>query len=156
MGRKLAAFSLTAADQTALLTFTQMGTHPVRAVVRGRALLALGQGRSLAAVAAELSLCRQTVGRVRERYRVEGLPAALHERARNGAPRRFDGAVRVQLTALACTKAPVGHSRWTLRLLADHAVVLGLVERIPHETVGQVLKKTSCGPSANSSGAWRT
>lgn len=53
--------------------------------------------------------------------------------------------------ALACTPAPVGHSRWTL-LLADKAVALELVEAISHEKVRQVLKKTSCSPTASSSG----
>jgi len=47
----------------------------------------------------------------------------------------------------------VGHSRWTLRLLADKAVELCLVDAISHETVRQVLKKTSCGPTASSTGA---
>ena len=57
-------------------------------------------------------------------------------------------------TALACTPAPVGHSRWTLRLLADKAVELELVGAISHETVRQVLKKTSGSPTASSTGAW--
>ncbi|MGI4760495.1 MAG: hypothetical protein ACRYF0_07310, partial [Janthinobacterium lividum] len=66
----------------------------------------------------------------------------------------FDGAQRAAVTALACTPAPVGHSRWTLRLLADKAVELALVDTISHETVSQVLKKMSCSPSASSPGAW--
>ena len=66
----------------------------------------------------------------------------------------MDGAQRAAVTALACTPAPVGHGRWTLRLLADKAIELTLVETISHETVRQVLKKTSCGPTASSTGAW--
>ena len=58
------------------------------------------------------------------------------------------------MTALACTPAPMGHSRWTLRLLADKAVELCLVDTIAHETVRQVLKKTNCSPTASSTGAW--
>jgi len=58
------------------------------------------------------------------------------------------------VTALACTPAPVGHSRWTLRLLADQAVESGLVEAISHETVSQVLKKTTCSLTASSTGVW--
>ena len=67
---------------------------------------------------------------------------------------RIDGAQRAALTALACRPAPTGHSRWTLRLLADKAVGRCLVETISHETVGQVLKKTKYRPSASSTGAW--
>ncbi len=50
---------------------------------------------------------------------------------------------RAKITALACSQAPEGHARWTLRLLADKAVELGFVEAISHNTVKGVLKKTS-------------
>ena len=91
---------------------------------------------------------------MRRCYVEQGLATALGEAPRNGGPRRFDGAARAALMALACTPAPTGHSRWTLRLLADKAVALCLVEIISHETVGQVLKKTKCSPSTSSIGAW--
>ena len=48
----------------------------------------------------------------------------------------------------------MGHGRWTLRLLADQAVELCLGDSISHETVGQVLKKTSRSPTVSSTGAW--
>ena len=83
-----------------------------------------------------------------------GWQAALAEAPRSGGPQRFNGAQRAALTALACTPAPVGHSRWTLRLLADKAVARCLVDSISHETMGQVLKKTSCSPTASSTDAW--
>ena len=93
------------------------------------------------------------VSQVRQRYAEGGWQAALAEAPRSGGPQRFDGAQRAALTALACT-APVGHGRWTLRLLADKAVELCLVDSISHETVGQVLKKTNYSPTASSIGAW--
>ena len=77
----------------------------------------------------------------------------MAEAPRSGGPRRFDGPQRAAITALACTPAPVGHSRWTLRLLADKAVELALVDTISHEMVRQVLKKTSYGPTASRTGA---
>ena len=99
-------------------------------------------------------LSRQTVSQVRQRYAEGGWQAALAEAPRSGGPQRFDGAQRAALTALACTPAPVGHGRWTLRLLADKAVELALVDSISHETVGQVLEKMNCSPTASSTGAW--
>ena len=45
--------------------------------------------------------------------------------------------------ALACTDAPEGHDHWTLRLLADKVVELGLVPLLSHETVRLRLKKHS-------------
>ena len=39
-------------------------------------------------------------------------------------------------------KPPKGYGNWSLRLLAEHVVELGLVKSISHETVRQTLKKT--------------
>lgn len=154
MARPLSTFLLPAADQTALETFIRTGHRPVRAVRRAQALLALATGIGQAAAGQAAGLSRQTVSQLRRRYEEAGWQAALAEAPRSGGPQHFTGAQRASVTALACTPAPVGHSRWTLRLLADKAVELHLVETISHETVGQVLKKTSCSPTANSTGAW--
>ena len=154
MARSITLFILPAADQAALEDFTRTGCRPVRAVRRAQALLALARGIGQQAAGQAAGLSRQTVSQVRQRYAEGGWQAALAEAPRSGGPQRFDGAQRAALTALACTPAPVGHGRWTLRLLADKAVELRLVETISHETVGQVLKKTNCSPTASSTGAW--
>ena len=154
MARPLTPFLLPTADRSALESFTRKGCHPVRAVRRAQALLALATGIGQQAAGQAAGLSRQTVSQVRQRYAEGGWPAALAEAPRSGGPRRVDGAQRAAVTALACTPAPVGHGRWTLRLLADKAIELALVETISHETVRQVLKKTSCGPTASSTGAW--
>jgi len=46
------------------------------------------------------------------------------------------------ITALACTDAPEGHAKWSLTLLADKAVELGIVDEISRAQVGRILKKT--------------
>jgi len=48
-----------------------------------------------------------------------------------------------RLTALACSDAPAGHARWTLRLLADRLVELDVVDAVSHTTVRRLLKKTT-------------
>ena len=154
MARPISLLILPAADQAALEDFPRTGGRPVRAVRRAQALLALARGIGQQAAGQAAGLSRQTVSQVRQRYAEGGWQAALAEAPRSGGPPRFDGAQRAALTALACTPAPVGHGRWTLRLLADKAVELCLVDSISHETVGQVLKKTNCGPTASSTGAW--
>ncbi len=154
MGRPIIPLRLSAADRTTIDSLTRKGRHAGRTVQRGRILLRLADGVSGYTVAAELGCCVQTVYQVRQRYEQQGLARALGEAPRSGGPRRFDGAQRAALTALACTPAPTGHSRWTLRLLADTAVELCLVETISHETVAQVLKKTKYSPTASSTGAW--
>ena len=154
MARPITPFALPAADQAALEKFTRTGRRPVRAVRRAQALLALATGIGQQAAGQAVGLSCQAVSKVRRHYEAAGWQAALAEAPRSGGPPQVNGPQRAAVTALACTPAPVGHSRWTLRLLAAKAVELCLVETISHETVRQVLKKTSCGPTANSTGAW--
>ena len=154
MARPIIPFILPAADQSALENFTRTGRRPVRAVRRAQALLALATGIGQQAAGQAVGLSRQAVSQLRRRYEEAGWQFALAEAPRSGTPARFNGAQRAALTALACTPAPTGHSRWTLRLLADKAVEWCLVDTISHETVSQVLKKTSCSPTASSTGAW--
>ena len=59
--------------------------------------------------------------------------------------RKLDGVGEAKLIATACSEAPEGRSRWTLQLLADKLVALGVVETISHECVRQTLKKTNSG-----------
>ncbi len=69
--------------------------------------------------------------------------AAARRTARRVYARKLDGAGEAHLVALACSAPPQGRARWTLRLLADRMVTLEYVDTISHETVRQVLKKTS-------------
>jgi transposase len=154
MARSFTPFKLAAADQSALEQFTRTGRRAVRAVRRAQALLALATGIGQQAAGQAAGLSRQTVSQLRRRYEEGGWQVALAEAPRSGTPPRFDGPQRAAVTALACTPAPTGHSRWTLRLLADKAVELCLVDTISHETVSQVLKKTNCDLTASSTGAW--
>ena len=85
----------------------------------------------------------QTVTNIKRRYRAGGLQAALFDQVRAGRPVEIDGGQRARITALACTKPPTGHARWTLRMLADKVVELGYCQRLSHTTVRKVLKKTN-------------
>jgi hypothetical protein len=56
----------------------------------------------------------------------------------------LEGRAEAHLIALACSEPPRGRNRWSLRLLADKAVeLLGIVEKVSHETVRKTLKKTN-------------
>lgn len=100
---------------------------------------------------AEVSL--STVLRTRRSFVEEGLDAVLR---RKPSPqrqyRKLDGAAEAWLIAVACGRAPEGRSRWTLRLLADRLVELGVVETVSHECVRSTLKKTFSSLIARSSG----
>jgi hypothetical protein len=94
---------------------------------------------------AEAFSCRvQTVECVRKRLVTEGFEIALHGKPRETPPRQkcLDGKLEAKVIALRLGKPPKGYSNWSLRLLAEHVVELGLVESISHETIRQTLKKT--------------
>ena len=75
---------------------------------------------------------------VRKRFVEEGLEAALSRRpVTNIHRRKVTGEEEAHLIALCCSQAPEGHSRWTLRMLADKMVELDMVESISHETIRQ-------------------
>lgn len=84
-----------------------------------------------------------TVANVRKRLVTRGVDAALNRKKQDRPSRlpRFDGAAEARLTQLACGPAPDGRSRWTLELLAEHAVALNIVETVSPETVRRTLKK---------------
>ena len=143
MPRKAQPASLTDDELRSLTALTKRGATSARVQTRARILMLLHRGRTPDAVASTLAVGVATVFNIKRRYLSGGLPAALHDKPRSGKPARIDGAARAKITALACSAAPAGHARWTLRLLADKAVELGFVESISHNTVKGVLKKTA-------------
>ena len=104
-------------------------------------------------IADALETSADTVARQRRRFLEEGLEVALMPR-KPGRPRRrvLDGRAEAHLVAMACSEAPEGRGSWTLRLLADRMVELGVVEGVSHETVRRTLKKTSFVPTSSRSG----
>jgi putative transposase len=133
--------TLTAEHRERLEALLAKGCLPARTFKRATALLELDRGKTLTAVAATLDIDYNTVAVWRDNYRTNGL-ACLHDAPRPGRPIVIDGLQRAQITALACSDAPKGHDRWTLRLLAERVVEAGLCDAISHTTVGDILKKT--------------
>ena len=139
--------TLTPEEREQLTAIVSKGKAAARAVTHARILLkadeAEGPAWTDAAVCAALDVGLCTVMRVRQRFVEEGLDAALRPRPSSHVQaRKLDGYLEAQLVTLACSEAPEGHARWSLRLLADRFVQLGHVEEISHETIRQTLKKT--------------
>lgn len=101
---------------------------------------ALADDQVCVALGVSLGQCEH----LRKRLVVEGLDACLQRKKqeRLSVEPKFDGEKEAQLIALCCGKAPEGYARWSLRLLADRAVKLEIVESVSHETIRQTLKKT--------------
>jgi len=91
-------------------------------------------------VAKRVNVSPGTVGRIRRYYLDGGLTHAITRkgRCRERGP-RLDARGEARLVALARSPAPEGRTRWTLRLLAERLVELGIVASISHETVRQIL-----------------
>ena len=124
-----------------LTPLLRTGNTPARVQPRARTRDLLHRGQHPDMIADTLGLSVATVYNRKRRYLTMGLDAALTDKPRSGKPAAIDGTARAKITALACSTAPDGHARWTLRLLADTAVELGFVEDISHTTVRQMLKK---------------
>ena len=118
------------------------GTHATRKVTRARILLKAAEGIEDSAIAAALSVGRATVERTRRRFVEEGL-GALEERPRPGTLPKLDAKAQARLSAETCSAAPEGRQRWTLQLLAERVVALGLATAYSYESVRRVLKKQS-------------
>lgn len=119
------------------------GTEKARKITRCRILLMAHERRTDTHIIETLKIARNTVRTTRSRYVQEGLDAAINEQPRSGAPKKFTGRQKAKITAIACSEPPEGHSRWTLRLIADKLVELEMVDDISHQTVKRILKKTN-------------
>jgi transposase len=137
------------------LNIARRGKSSARKVKRALILCQADEGLNDQQVAEALLVGAATVSRVRQRFVEEGLESALNERPRPGQRRKLDGKQEAHLVAVACSQAPAGHVRWTLRLLADKVVELQFADSISPETVRQVLKKTNSSRGGRRSGASR-
>lgn len=140
-------------DKRSLEHLTSKGTVNVRVYKRARILLCAHEGMVDQEIEKVVGVSNPTIKRIRKAYVEHGLRAALEEAKRSGRPSIFEGKTRAKITALACSEAPEGYSQWSLRLLADKAVELKLVETISHTAVANILKKTTSAPTKNGSGA---
>ena len=136
-------------------------------ITRARILLRTEEGWSANQVVAALDTSQRTVFRTKRRFTTQDarhklqrypchsnrLDGVLHDHPQANRYRKLDDKGEAYLIALACSDAPEGHDHWTLRLLADQAVELGLVESLSHETVRLRLKKTSSSRGGSNSGA---
>ena len=132
---------LTADERATLQALVRRGKTQARKVTRARILLHAARGAADAEIVTALGVGIATVERTRRRFVEAGLEA-LNERPRPGARRRLSERAEARLVAEACSAAPEGRERWTVRLLAGRVVELGLAASCSHETIRRVLKKS--------------
>ena len=145
---------LSAGEREQLEALIRKGKSPARRLLKARILLKAdvadaGEGWSDSKIIEALETSPSMLYRVRKQLVEEGFDAVLRRKPRPTpavAP-IFDGEKEAKLIALACSKPPKGRARWSLRLLENKVVELGIVARASDSTIGRVLKKHSQAPS---------
>ncbi len=153
---------LSSEERQQLETLIRKGKGPARRLLKARILLKAdvseaGQGWSDSRIIAALDTSASMVYRVRKQLVEEGFEAVLSRKQRKtpAVSRIFDGEKEAKLIALACSKPPKGRARWTLRLLENKVVELGIVERASDSTIGRTLKKTISSRITGNAGSSR-
>ena len=149
---------LTDSERQSLIDVATTGKRAAATITHARILLKADVGPAGEAwnddqIADAFATSLSTVHRVRQAFVEEGLEAALQRKKPTGRQyRKLDGDQEAHLIAVACSAAPEGQARWTLRLLADKLVELQVVESISPECVRSTLKKTISSRGCRSSG----
>ncbi len=140
--------TLTEKERKDLEAISTKGNRAVRTVLYARALLLLDAGEQgpkwvVSQVAEALGTTTRSLEHLKKRFVEKGLTAALERKKRVKPPReiQFGGEFEAHLLALACSEAPAGRERWTVRLLAEKMVELKIVPSVSPMTVCNTLKK---------------
>ena len=153
--------TLDAEERATLEQLVKVGKGAARKLIHARVLLladtSQGEERPDTDIVRSLGISLRTVSRVRQQLVTQGMDFALLRRRQPPRPDKvkIKGDAEQRLIELACSDPPEGRCHWTLQLLADELVVLGLVDRVGIETVRKALKKTTSGPGSSSPGASR-
>jgi len=140
-------YSVTQEERRELQKTVKCGTSPAKSILRANILLLLDENSdnkiSIAKIANVLSTSTTTVTNVKKSYFEKGTEATLKRKQRKTPPVevKITGEVEAKIIALSCGEPPAGYSRWTLRLLADESVELGIITNVSHASVGSILKK---------------
>lgn len=149
---------LSETERKDLKAVTKRGKHAARTIKRAHILLLADSSQEKPLRYEEImdavGVCKATVSSTVRQCVLEGVAAALAEKPRPGREPQITGEIEARLVTLACSEAPKGYARWTVRLLAEQMVVLGYVEEIGKSSVFNVLKKTSLNLGRKPAGAF--
>ncbi len=151
--QKIYRIKLSSEERSELESLSGKRNAAAHKVLKARALLLCdesesGDGLKDSEIVKTTGIAICTLRRLRQRCCEVGPMEALERKRQQSLsrPRKLDGEAQARLTTLACSEAPEGCKRWTLRLLADKLVELEVVDSISYETVRGELKKTSSSP----------
>jgi hypothetical protein len=140
--------TLTADERNAVEKLVSIGRAAARKLTHARILLLADTSdrreQADEQIVLALGTSLRSVERIRKRFVTAGLDIAINPKPQPPRPDKIKikGDIEQHLVRLACSDPPEGRCHWTLQLLADELVVLGLVASLSPETVRQALKKT--------------
>ncbi len=138
---------LTDAERAELVALTHKGRSSARQVLRANILLmADGRAHTDEEISRALSTGTSTVFRTKRRLVEGGVEHALTEARRPGGRRKLDVNQESILIATACSKPPGGRATWTMQLLSERLIAMGVVDCISAETVRRRLKENALKP----------
>jgi transposase len=146
MARSRITIELNESEKTILEDFVSRGQKNAREINRARILLMAHAGKKVKEIEQALGVSETTICTVRKKYNLgehEDIVAFIQDKPRSGRPPKFDDRVEAKASMIACSAPPEGSAHWTLHLIADKLVKLEAVDSISHESVRQLLKKTS-------------
>jgi len=136
-------FTLKLKDREFLTNLTKTGNRNSREFERAYILLALDKGKKQSEIEDFYNVSRITIWRVKRNYINGGVDRAIKDEQRSGQPIKYDDKVKADIIALACSQAPEGRSRWTIRLMEKTLKLEYGLETINRETIRLLLKKTN-------------
>jgi len=158
-GAKKYVVKLSTEERERLEAMINSGKRSAQLITKARILLKAdtsdaGEGWTDREIVAALDTSVNIVGSARRQLVEEGFESTLVRKynPNSARPRIFDGATEARLIALACSPAPEGFARWSLRLLEEKVVELNIVEKASDNTIGRTLKKTLSNPTAIGNG----
>jgi transposase len=137
---------LSKSEERSLTQLLRSGVQQVRVVLRSLALLQLSHGDTAPRIAQRLRLTPKTVRDIGKRYLEGGVDRALYERPRQGAKSILSVSEQQRIIAMACSDAPDGRARWTVRLIAAEAIKRKLVPKVGRETIRILLESHDLKP----------
>ena len=137
-GRPIPPLALDGAERETLEQWTRRPKTAQALALRARIVLACADGRSNTAVAAELRVCVDTVGKWRSRFLEQRLDGLL-DQPRSGRPRMIDDADVERVIALTLETTPKDATHWSTRSMARRS-------GLSHTTVSRIWRAFALQP----------
>jgi hypothetical protein len=142
--------TLTKEERDSLRGITSKGKHKSQKVINALILLGCDEGEfqgrrsTNEEISRVLKIGMRKIDRIKKRFVESGMEITLNGQKGNRIyAKKADGDFEAHLIALSCSDPPEGFAKWSLRLLADQVVELKYIDKVSHETIRQVLKKTN-------------